>query len=172
MRSIVRCNGGLDSSLVENPVIGFAFEGVVAKVEQEMTAWRESVSDSMPVVRAPVQLEIAGDLVELTPRRCFAAEAALPSIPPFVVRRPKSILSSTREPQAKALILGEARKLERVGEKGQHDVAIIDLHDWVWSVRLRILPLAQLSELSRHASLSNDRGVNLRREAPSGSTPC
>jgi hypothetical protein len=57
--SAVRCNTLLDSSLLEDPVIGFAFEGLVAKVEKEMTTRWASVSDDVPVIRTPLQLEIA-----------------------------------------------------------------------------------------------------------------
>ena len=43
----------LDSSLLEDPVIGFAFEGFVAKVEKEMTTRWASISDDVPVIRTP-----------------------------------------------------------------------------------------------------------------------
>ena len=49
-------------------------------------------------------------------------------------------------------ILGEARELEGIGQERQYDVATIDLHSGVRSVRPGIPTVVQLSELRRHAS--------------------
>jgi len=145
----------LDSSLLEDPAIGFTLEGLIAKIEEKVTARRASVNDDMPVVRTLLQLEIAEDLVELTPRWRVITEAALPPIPTLVIRRPEAILLRTSEPDTKALIFCEASKTEGVGPERQHNVATIDLHGRIRSVRLSIPAVVQLSELRRHASLSN-----------------
>ncbi len=90
----------------------------------------------MPVIRDLIELEVAPDLIELSPPRSKSAEPTLPEHPSLVIRGTQSIPSCPAEEQADSLVLPEVWELRTVRSELERERIPLNRHLRRWGIGL------------------------------------
>jgi hypothetical protein len=155
------------SQNLKSPIGGVTLERLITEVKEKVPGVILRRADLNPIAWTFRQAQIASHLVKLSPPWSHLAESALATIPTLIVGGPETVAPTRNESQPAHIVGTELRKLERIHQERNHDIAALDHNSGIGRIGLSVPSVVELPE-RRHGVVAERPELRHSRRAGRG----